>query len=44
MKFCQLKEYNKRNIFLQNHAENETRRLISDLFVFQKSFGVKTKA
>ena len=27
-------EYNKRNIFPQNYAENETGRLVSDLFLF----------
>ena len=34
MKFHQLIEYNKRNIFLQNYAENKARRLVSDLFLF----------
>ena len=34
MKFHQLIEYNKRNIFLQNYAENKARRLVSDLFSF----------
>ena len=34
MKFGQLIEYNKRNIFLENYAEYETRRLIPDLFLF----------
>ena len=38
MKFCQLVEYNKRNIFLKNLVENETRRLVPDLFlVFKKA-------
>ena len=32
MKFGQLIEYNKINIFLQNHAENEMGRLVVDLF------------
>ena len=40
MKFGQLIEYDKRNIFLQkscrNHAENETGRLVPDLFLFFK--------
>ena len=36
MKFDQLIEYNKRNIFLKNHAENEAGRLIPDLFFFLK--------
>ena len=34
MKFGQLIEYNKRNIFFKNYAENEARRLVSDLFIF----------
>ena len=34
MKFGQLIEYNKRNIFLENYTEYETRRLITDLFLF----------
>ena len=34
MKLGQLIEYNKRNIFLQNHAENEAGRLVADLFIF----------
>ena len=34
MKFGQLIEYNKRNIFLQNYAENEAGRLVPDLFLF----------
>ena len=34
MKFGQLIKNNKRNIFLQNYAENETRRLFPDLFIF----------
>ena len=35
-KFGQLIEYNKRNIyiFFKNYAENEERRLVSDLFLF----------
>ena len=32
MKFGQLIEYNKRNIFFKNYAENEGRRLVADLF------------
>ena len=35
MKFDQLKEYNKRNIF-KNHAENEIGILVSDHFLFCK--------
>ena len=35
MKFGQLMEHNKRNIFLQklNYVENEARRLVPDLFL-----------
>ena len=36
MKFGQLIEYSVRNIFLQNHAENEAGRLVPDLFLFFK--------
>ena len=36
MKFGQLIEHNKRNNFLQNHAENEAERLVSDLFLLFK--------
>ena len=38
MKFCQLIKYKNRNIFLQNHPENEAGRLVSDLFLFYTSF------
>ena len=34
IKIVQAKEYNKRNIFLQNHAENDAGRLVPDLFLF----------
>ena len=34
MKFGQLIKYNKKNIFLQNHAENEAETLVPDLFLF----------
>ena len=34
IKFRQLIKDNKRNNFLQNYAENETRRLFPDLFIF----------
>ena len=33
-KFGQLIEYNNKNIFLQNHVENEAGRLVSDHFLF----------
>ena len=36
MKLGQLIEYNKRNNFLKNYAENETGRLVPDLFLFFK--------
>ena len=36
IKFRQLIKNNKRNNFLQNYAENETRRLFPDLFIFFK--------
>ena len=32
----QLIDYDKRNIFLQNYAENEAGRLVPDLFLFFK--------
>ena len=39
IKFGQLIEYNKRNIFLQSHVENELGRLVPNLFLlFKKSF------
>ena len=39
MKFSQLIEYNKRRFFLENHLENETERLVLDLFLsFKKGF------
>ena len=34
IKIVQAKEYNKRNIFLQNHADNDIGRLVPDLFLF----------
>ena len=36
MKFGQLIENNKRNIFFKNHAENEAGRLVPDLFLYLK--------
>ena len=36
MKFCQLIEYNK-IFFFKNYAENEARRLVSDLFLLFKN-------
>ena len=35
MKFGQLFEYYKK-LFFKNHAENEARKLVSDLFLFPK--------
>ena len=34
MKFGQLIEYKKRNIFLQNYTENDAGRLVPGLFLF----------
>ena len=34
MKFGMLIEYNKRNIFFKNHAENEAGRLVPDQILF----------
>ena len=36
IKSGQLTGYNKKNIFLKNHAENVTGRLVSELFLFFK--------
>ena len=38
MKFGQLIKYSAINIFFIHHAENDTRRLVPDLFCFLKSF------
>ena len=38
MKSGQLIEHKERNIFGENHAENEAGRLIPNLFVLQKGF------
>ena len=40
MKFGQLIEYNKRNIFFKNYAENEARRLVPDFFYFLKKLNM----
>ena len=37
MKLVQLIEYNKRNIILKNYAENETGRIVPDIFIFFKN-------
>ena len=34
IKFCQLIEYNKRNIIFKNHGENEAGRPVPEHFVF----------
>ena len=36
IKFHQLIEYPKRNIFFKNYAENEARKLVPDYFLFLK--------
>ena len=36
MKLGEIIEYNKRNIFFKNYAENEAGRLVPDLFLFFK--------
>ena len=37
MKFGQVIEYNKENVFFKNHAENEAGRLVLDLSLFFKN-------
>ena len=44
MKFGQLIEYNKRNIFFKSNAEKETERLVPDLFLFLKKALYRVKA
>ena len=46
MKFGEVIKYNKRNIYLQKHAKNDTGRLDPDLFLlFKKAlFKVKTSS
>ena len=34
MKFCQVIEINKGNVFLENHRENESGKLVLVLFAF----------
>ena len=43
MKFGQLIKWSVRNIFCKNHAENETGRLVPDLFLLKKAL-YKVKA
>ena len=44
MKLGQIIEYTKRNIFFNNHAENEAGRLVPDLFLFFKKALYEVKA
>ena len=44
MKFSQLIEYNKRNIFFKNHAENEAGMLVPDPFLFFRKASCEVKA
>ena len=44
MRFGQLIEYNKRNLFFLNHVENEAERLVPDLFLFFKRAFCEVKA
>ena len=44
MTFGQLKQYNVRNIFLQNSRRNKVRRLVPNLFLFFKSTLYELKA
>ena len=44
MKFGQLTEYNKRNICLKNHAENESEKLAPDPFFLKKNALYEVKA
>ena len=41
MKFGQLIEYNKKIFFSKNYAENETRKLVPDLFSFFKKLNMR---
>ena len=43
MEFVQLLKCHKRNVFLQNHAENEAGRLFLDLFLFYEKASCKVK-
>ena len=44
MKFGQLIEYYQRNIFIQNHAQNEAGRLVPDLSLFFRKALYQLKA
>ena len=41
MKFSQVKEYNKVELFFKNHVENEAGRLVLDLFAFWKNLHIR---
>ena len=41
MKFGQLIEHNKKNIFFKNHVENEARKLVPDLFILYKKLNMR---
>ena len=41
MEFGQLMEYDKRNIFSKNYAEDEVRELVPDLFLFFKKVNIR---
>ena len=43
MKLGQLIQHNVRKFFFKNHAENEARRLVPDLFLFLKKGSYKVK-
>ena len=44
MKFGQVIESNKRDVFVQNHAEYEAKRLVPGLFLFFKKTLYEIKA
>ena len=44
MKFGQLIEYSKRNIFSRNHAKNVAGGVVPDLFLFFKKVSYEMKA
>ena len=44
MKFYQLMKYNKKNIFIKDHAENEAGRLVTGFVLFFKKDLCKIKA
>ena len=44
MKFSQLIEYKREIFFFENYAENETGRLVPDLFLFFEKLNMNVKA